>query len=85
MQILFTKHAIKKFKDLAVLDIHISQKIVRDAIKKPLHVDRTSDHPKVIATGILDKDHILRVVYKVENDIIIVVTFYPARKGRYIQ
>ena len=37
----------------------------------------------IIASKSIDAKHILRVVYRKEDDKIIVTTFYPAEKGRY--
>lgn len=50
----------------------------------PTGVQRVfTDYPNFIASGRLDKDHIVRIVYKIEGDIITVITFFPAKKGRY--
>lgn len=84
MTIKYTKHARYKFKDLSSLGIYVSRKLVRKVITQPIHLDKESDRPKIIASGNLDSDHILRVVYKEDNDIILVITFYPSRKGRYL-
>ena len=48
-----------------------------------MYKDYETDPPKIIASGEFGKDHIIRVVYKVEDDIITIITFYPSRKGRY--
>ena len=37
----------------------------------------------IIASRSIDEKHVLRVVYKWKGDIITVITFYPAAKGRY--
>lgn len=83
MKIRYTRHAEKKFKDLEELGIKVNKRFVNGIIKKPIHVDEESDYPKKIASGELDESHILRVVYKKEDGIMTVVTFYPSRKGRY--
>ena len=84
MKIIYTRHAQNKFQDLAELGIIVSIRRVHSIVKKPLDIDHESDYPNKIATGILDKNHILQVVYKEENDIITIITFYPGRKGRYL-
>lgn len=84
MKTIYTKHALRKFFDLAKLGIRVNKSIVNDAIKNPLHVDHETDPPKIIASGNLDPDHVIRVVYHKENDIIRIITFYPAKKGRYL-
>lgn len=79
----YTKHAVNKFKNLPPGSITVTKKNVLKAIKNPDFKDLESDKPKIIVHGSLDAKHIVRVVYKEENDIITVITFYPSRKGRY--
>lgn len=62
----------------------VTRENVIDTVAHPEHTDNESDLPKLIASKSIDSKHVLRVVYKVENNgIIKVVTFYPAEKGRY--
>lgn len=61
----------------------IDKKLVRKVIEEAEHEDRGSDKPNVIVSKEIDPKHVLRVVYKQEDDIITVITFYPAEKGRY--
>jgi len=84
VKIVYTKHALKKFKDLAELKILISRSIVNSIIKEPISIDNFSDFPNKIATGMFDKTHVLRIVYKEEDGKIVIVTFYPGKKERYI-
>lgn len=84
MKIVFSGHAIlDKFPDLAKHNFHLTKNDVTQVVKNPDHIDKVSDYPKIIASREFDKTHILRVVYKLEDDIIKVITFYPAAKGRY--
>ena len=83
MRIVFTRHSEKKFQDLKNLGVKVKKSFIKSVLKNPLHVDSESDHPNKIASGKFSKEHLLRVVFREENDIIIVITFYPARKGRY--
>lgn len=85
MRIVFTKHARKKFADLAKIGVKVLRKDVITTIKDAEHIDIESEAPKIISSRPTDKRHILRVVFKIENDIITVITFYPARKGRYYE
>lgn len=88
VKVIFTKHAAKaKF---AMFRKHkfptkITQQTIKDIVKHPEQVDTTSDAPQIIASKSIDAKHILRVVYRKEHDIIIVITFYPAEKGRYYE
>jgi len=84
VKIVYTKHAHKKFKDLAELKIYISRSKIDRIIKKPDIIDDVSDFPNKIATGMLDKTHVLRIVYREEDGKIVIVTFYPGKKERYI-
>ena len=85
MKLTYTKHAKKKFKILTQVGIEISRKSIREAIKIPEHIDEKSDYPKKIVSVSTDETHVLRVVYKAEGDIIIVITFYLAKRGRYYE
>lgn len=84
VKIVFTKHA--SVDKLAMFKKHkfkVNEKFIRDVILKPDNEDKESDFPKIIASKNLDSNHVLRVVYKQDGDIITVITFYPAQKGRY--
>lgn len=83
MKIVFTRHSEKKLKDLKNLGVIIKKSFVKNILKNPLDVDYESDPPKKIASGKFGEKHVLRVVFREENGIIIVITFYPAKKGRY--
>lgn len=85
MRIAYTKHAMGKFKKHQDVGIIITRRDVATTINNPEHVDRESDKPKIIASRSLNEKLILRVVYKIENDIITIVTFYPAQIGRYYE
>lgn len=61
----------------------VSKETIKDVIKNPENEDKETDFPKIIASKAIDTKHILRVVYKQKGDIITVITFYPAVKGRY--
>lgn len=88
MRFIFTRHAaIDKF---LLLKKHkfkssVAKQFIKKVILNPEHLDKTSDEPNYIASKSIDENHILRVVYKKEFDIIKVITFYPAEKGRYYE
>ncbi len=85
MKILFTKHAEGNFKRFRKYKLVIPRKSVLKTVKNPENVDKISDKPKIIASKIFNKRLVLRVVYKIEHDIITIITFYPSRKGRYYE
>lgn len=84
MKVKYTRHAaVDKFLMFKRHKFKMTKKLVKEAIINPEHEDRESDAPKIIVSKSIDSKHILRVVYRREGDIIIVITFYPAEKGRY--
>jgi mRNA-degrading endonuclease RelE of RelBE toxin-antitoxin system len=82
MDIYFTRHAREKFKVLAEHGVRISEAKVVDTVKMP-DVKDSSRYPLTIAQSDLDKNHVLRVVYKVDAGVIVIITFYPGRKLQY--
>jgi len=85
VKIVYTKHAVKKFNDLEELGIKVGKRLVRKILKQPVHLDDITDYPNLIASGKLRKNYVLRVVHRKEDDIIIIITFYPAKEGRYFK
>ena len=84
MKVVYTKHAaVDKFNMLKKHKFHVNKNTIEKVIKDPDHEDRKSDQPKIIASKDIDQKHVLRVVYKREGDIMTIITFYPAEKGRY--
>jgi hypothetical protein len=73
----------EKVQRPAALGMTVNKRLVESIVRQPLHVDKTTDLPNKIASGKLDGRRILRVVYREESARIVVVTFYPAKKGRY--
>lgn len=83
MRIIFTRHAENKIKDLKKLGISVTKSSLKNTLKNPIHVDIQSDYPRRIASAPFGAKHILRIVFREESDIITIITFYPAKKGRY--
>ena len=85
MKIKYTKHAaVDKFAMLKKHKFKVNKRLIREVIENPEHEDEESDPPKIIASKGIDPTHVLRIVYKKEgDDIITVITFYPAERGRY--
>ncbi|MFZ1083291.1 MAG: DUF4258 domain-containing protein [Candidatus Kryptoniota bacterium] len=80
--IIFTKHAKEKFVILRKHKFVLNEEQVLETVKNPETVDY-SRAPLFIAQRLLDKDHVLRVVCKKEDDDIKIITFYPGRKSQY--
>jgi hypothetical protein len=77
----FTKHAYDKFELLRKYGFDISRATVEEAVASPYLVDRRDD--QVLVLKPLDQEYALRVVYKMVNDNIVVVTFYPVKRKRF--
>jgi len=80
--IYFTKHAKEKFEILQKHQFSVSKEKVIETIKNPEIIDH-SRLPLLIAQREFDKTHVLRVVYKQEEGLIKVITFYPGRSKQY--
>lgn len=78
----FTQHALRKFELFKRHDLRISQGAVIRTVNHPDEVDY-SRFPVRIAQHSFDTAHVLRVVYKEENEEKLIVTFYIGRKSRY--
>jgi len=84
MKFILSRHLVKdKIPLLAKRGFKISLAQIKDTVNNPDHIDSESDVPKIIASKNFDTKLILRVVYKLEDDIIKIITVYPAEKGRY--
>ena len=68
---------------LAKHNFYLDEKAIIKVAKEPEHEDKDSDKPNIIASKSLDERHVLRVVYRKEDEVIRVITFYPAEKERY--
>lgn len=82
MEIEFSKHALRKQEILKDLGWDISLDLIKNTIKNPSLTNKTRENQPT-AISPLDGKHILRVVYEIRSGIIIVITFYVSRKGRY--
>lgn len=82
VKIIYTKHALNKFGLLEQLGWKISKRKVNQTVRKPKWLGR-SRLGEYAAMSQLGRGYLLRVIYdKLGNDIK-VITFHPARKGRY--
>lgn len=64
-----------------MFEIFVPKSKISDTIKNPKY--RSSDNGNSVVAAGFDKKHNVRVVYKQQEDDIIVITFYVYRKGRY--
>lgn len=82
MKIVFTKHAEEKFNALAALGWKITKNVVIKTVKKPVWKGM-SRFGQETAMNLINKHHILRVIFNKENDIIKIITFHVVRRGKY--
>lgn len=85
MKIVYTEDAKRKFKFHRLAGWKFSIKDVEQVIKEPYYSDFDNEREVYAALKNLDREHDLRVIYKQENDIITVITFYSTEKGRYVK
>lgn len=78
----FTKHAEEKFKILKEHRFEVSKIQLIETLNNPDLIDR-SRSPLLIAQKKISTTHVLRVVYKKENNNKIIITFYPGRIKQY--
>ncbi len=81
MKIVFTKHVHDKLKTKESTDLGIKLKTLEGILKNPTIVDKSVDPQQTV--GKLTQNLSLSIIWKVDGGIIKVITFYPARKGRY--
>jgi hypothetical protein len=61
-------------------DFPISIEQVKDTVAQPDLIDEFR-LPLLVAQKSIDNTHVLRVVYRIENQTKIIITFYPGRKS----
>ena len=83
MKIKFSWHVLnEKIPLLKKLNWNITKTKIRQTIKNPVWRGVTEDGQPT-AMSLVNKNYILRVIYKHEDGIIKVITIHIARRGRY--
>ncbi len=82
MKVRFTKHALEKFLVLRRHGVVVTRSRVLRTVAFPDTIDYRRD-PLLIAQSNLDSTHVLRAVYRIEDGVRVVITFYPGRKSQY--
>ncbi|MDO8570014.1 MAG: hypothetical protein Q7R97_00325 [Candidatus Daviesbacteria bacterium] len=83
MKIFLTRHVIEdKIPRGKLLGWNITKLRIKQTVIKPLWKGITKQNQET-AMSLMDKRHILRVIFKRENGIIIVITVHVARRGTY--
>ena len=81
-EVQFSQHAREKLDDSASRQLGISRERIIEVLRQPACIE-TSDLPLVMAVGPLTSTLSLCVVYKLVGGGVRVITFFPARRGRY--
>lgn len=83
MKVVFTRHIIEdKIPRSKVLGWNISKAKIRQTIKRPRWKGLARPNQET-AMVLIDNNHILRVIFERQDDIITVITFHVTRRGRY--
>lgn len=82
MPTVYTKHAVDKLKTSESRKFKITKKKIESILKAPI-AQQILPTGLIRSVGALKKEYSLCVVYKFEDDIIRVITFFPTEKGRY--
>ena len=78
----FTKHVKQKIVLSKKTPFPINKLQIKYCIEHPKKVEVRSDGT-IVSTVPLNRIYILKVVSRKDNDIMVIITFYPARKERY--
>jgi uncharacterized DUF497 family protein len=65
-----------------ILQIFVDEKLITKIITKPDRIEKGYKN-RLVAQGVLDDKHVLRIVYEESNDEIKIITIYPGRRSRY--
>lgn len=83
MKIVYTRHVVEdKIPKEKALGWDITKAKIRQIILNPRWKGVTRFNQET-AMGLIDERHILRVIFKREDDIIIVITIHISRRGTY--
>lgn len=78
----FCSHAEEKFKILENHGFPVGREMVLEAINKPDKIEKGL-RGRWIAQKAIDENHVIRVVYEKRDQIDLIITFYPGRRGYY--
>ena len=81
-EIQYSRHASLKFGILERHGFPVTKDQVETVVRSPEGVHQQGEK-KFIAQRAITDSHLLRVVYRKEADVIVIITFYPGRRERY--
>lgn len=81
-KIIFCSHAENKFKIFEKHGLRFTKTQIIGTIINAEEI-LMADHARKIAQKSFDSEYILRVIFEETNELITVITFYPAKRSRY--
>ena len=78
----FTKHALERVALWQQHGFALDEDTIRQILLQPEKVQLGYRGRKVVQ-GLIDEEHVLRVVFEEKEEELLVVTVYPARRNRY--
>lgn len=81
MKIIYTKQTEDKLQEPESRKLRITKAKLEKIVKKPIMLQELQTVKRAISG--LDESHSLCVIYKLEGDVIKIITFFPAEVGRY--
>ena len=81
-KVVFSSHAERKFDILERHGFPIAKDIILSTIESPDIVEEGHKGRK-IAQRVMDKRHVIRIVYEDLPNQVRIITFYPGRRTRY--
>ncbi len=82
IEILYTSHAENKFEILRGYGVSYTKTQIEDVLLHPDTIKETKKG-RMIAQKTVSKTHLIRIIYEKRDNILKVITFYPARRKRY--
>ena len=81
MKVIFTRHASLKLQEKEPKSLKITRRKIRGVLKNPVTTDKSIYPHRSVEK--LNQELSLCVIYRIEKETYIVITFFPAEKGRY--
>jgi hypothetical protein len=79
-RVVFSPHAREKIARLRHL--RVTEEIVSSIVLNPQKLEEGYMNRK-IAQGVIGEKHVIRIVFEETNNMVLVITVYPAGRGRY--
>ena len=81
-KIVFSLHALNKIQILSNHQIFVEKNLIMKITTKPDRIESGYKN-RLVAQGMLDDKHVLRIVFEESEKKIKIITMYPGRRSRY--